>query len=218
MAIWPQFSPALSVQKLGEDSFMKRFETKRVLFVALFSSCLLASSALAQALPRDSTTEEYDYWLDNLPPLGGQDDLQNLSSSRLGCAHKIQGAKVSESNTEDGVILKFESTDGRIDELQKNVQAMAERHNMMHGSASKWALGVGNSKAVAGQQHWLNMNRHKMVDSFAVASPTETGATILFTPVNKADLLKLREQVHNHQYMMNLNGKMGNGMGCGYMQ
>lgn len=122
------------------------------------------------------------------------------------CPMAVPGTTVAATDEANGSAITF-TTAEQVPELQRRVHAMVAMHDQRHGDGGMKHEGMmgggmmGNGKG---------MNGMMMPASHAAVADLETGARVVVTPKDPADLQKLQAAVRMHAEHMQKQG-------CGMM-
>jgi hypothetical protein len=94
------------------------------------------------------------------------------------CPMDVEGTSVEVEETAQGVALVFETQDGDVEALRREVQAMAVMHQQHHQREPHHAPGM-------------------MPDASVTTEPLEDGMRLEFTPRDPAQAEELRERVYS---------------------
>ena len=122
------------------------------------------------------------------------------------CPTDVEGTQVTAADTPTGETVTFTTAPERAAELRTRVHAMADMHNRHHATGTTDARD-GMQGAGGGGMHGGMM---MPPPSRATVEDTDTGARIVVTPNDPADLAKLQATVREHaQHMQEGCGHMG---------
>jgi hypothetical protein len=122
------------------------------------------------------------------------------------CPMAVEGNTARAEPVEGGATMVFMTT-GDVAELRQRVAAMAEMHNSRDARGNGRGMGMHGSR---GGMHGAKGNGGRGMKGKAMMMPAstarsedaESGARLVFTPQDPADLAALRERVAQHAEMM----------------
>lgn len=127
------------------------------------------------------------------------------------CPTDVEGTQVTAADTPSGETVTFTTAPERAAELRTRVHAMADMHNRHHATGATDAHAGMQGAEGGGMHHGAMMPP----PSRATVEDTDTGARIVVTPNDPADLAKLQATVREHaQHMQEGCGHMGGHMGA----
>jgi hypothetical protein len=109
------------------------------------------------------------------------------------CPFGVRGARLSMSDTEDGVVIALRAYGQDVTELRKRARDAAA----MYGPGAHRGLGHDGAHG-GGEHHGLGLARLGVPVS-AVAEDTAEGAKITVVPKVAADLEKMRQALHERE-------------------
>ncbi|WP_242344631.1 hypothetical protein [Anaeromyxobacter terrae] len=114
------------------------------------------------------------------------------------CPMSVAGTRVVAADTADGESLTFTTTPDAAPELRTRVRAMAETHNRHHATPGM--------EGMHGMRHGAMPHEAMPPPSRATVEDLDYGARILLTPVDPADVERLRSTVRLHAQRMEESG------------
>ena len=125
------------------------------------------------------------------------------------CPMAVPGTQVSAADTATGEALTFSTTSpDQVAELRTRVHAMADMHNQHHG-AGGMHQGMHEHGGMMGGGAMANMPMPP--PSTATIENTDSGARLVLTPTDPAQMAQLQSAVRGHADMMQKGG-------CGMMK
>lgn len=122
------------------------------------------------------------------------------------CPAAVPGTQVVPSDTGSGEALTFSTTSrDQVSELRRRVHAMADMHNNHHASGAPGGMdghGHGGSMMGGGMGSGGEMHHAMPPPSTAAVEDTDSGARLVLTPKDPAQLAQLRSAVRSHAEMM----------------
>ncbi len=142
------------------------------------------------------------------PPPAGARAPGGMDAERLAamCPMAVPGAHVSAADVSTGEALTFSTTSpDQVADLRSRVHAMADMHNRHHASGDMSGMqgGMHGGMMGTGTDSGGGMGHMPMPPpSTASVEDTDTGARLVVTPKDPAQLAQLQSAVRGHADMM----------------
>lgn len=129
------------------------------------------------------------------------------------CPVAVPGTQVAAVDTEGGVSLVF-TTSSDPEELRRRVRAMADLHNQHHAGGGHAGMMGGGTMGHGGMMGHGGAQATMPPPARATVEDVESGARLVLTPADEADLDALRAHVHEHAAEMQRTGRCPMEMGA----
>lgn len=140
----------------------------------------------------------------NQPGQPGMDSgAQDVMAARANCPMMVEGASVDVENTEDGVALRFTSTNaGQVEELRNRVESMARMYERKGEQAGSMMWHPMGHRRADQDQKQAKGPTGAIPAATTRVEEIENGARLVLTPKDRGDLDQLREHVRDHERRM----------------
>ncbi len=174
----------------------------RCILIALVAGCGAADTTDTERAP-----------LPPSEPSAQPSAVQKETTPDLDCPLALPGAQVTSEVTPDGVALVFTVNSGDPGELRARVRRMADNHNEREVVPTGDAATAGGDTGMTSNDGARGVDMHggaTQVASRAAVEDTSSGARVVFTPSDPAQVGVLREQIRLHGEELASTGCGGN--------